>query len=113
MNICLIAYSARSADDTTQLGVARVITERTRPSWSECASQIPGFVTGSDLGPAPIYTLRYNTPIGAVEKQLDHSGVERIGTVVMRVANRGKATNIAVLDATGQDVTFDFACFCV
>lgn len=103
----LIAYTARTNNGVTR-GIATVLTGRSRrPTRSECADQIPGYITGSDLGPAPMYTLRYRTADGAIERQLDAAGVERIGKVVMRTA----AGSIEVLDANGGDVTFDFACF--
>ncbi|RKR92715.1 hypothetical protein BDK92_7193 [Micromonospora pisi] len=115
LNRRLIAYSARSTDgpiaDIVQ-GIATVITTHTRPTWSECAEQIPGYVTGTDLGPAIEYTLRYTHCGQDVVRVLDAAGVERIGKVVMASnARTGNITNIAVLDADGGDVTFDFACF--
>lgn len=107
----LIAYTAQSVNGTQQ-GIAAVVTDHARPSWSECAAQITGYITGRDLGPAPMYTLRYTTSDRESVRQLDAAGVERIGGVVMRVAGRsGNISNIAVLDAHDEDVTFDFACF--
>lgn len=108
MNRRLIAYVTSAAS-----GVATVATDRPRPSWSECSEQIPGFITGRDLGPAPTYTLRYtNDAQPVIRTQLDAQAVERIGGVVMRVADRrGDISDIAVLDAEGGDVTFNFACF--
>ncbi|MGS2615141.1 hypothetical protein ACVCAH_11540 [Micromonospora sp. LZ34] len=103
----LIAYTARTADGVTT-GIATVLTDRTRPTWSECSEQIPGYVTGRDLGTPPMYTLRYSTPGGAMVRQLDAVGVERIGKVVARA---GSVSDIAVLDADGGDVTFNFECF--
>ncbi|MBM0237124.1 hypothetical protein JNW88_08160 [Micromonospora sp. ATA32] len=103
----LIAYTART-DSGTTTGIATVLTGRTRPTWAECAEQIPGYITGQDMGAPTLYTLRYRTAAGQVERQLDAVGVERIGRVVMRVRS---ASDIAVLDAAGGDVTFDFACF--
>ncbi len=103
----LIAYTARTADGVVD-GVAAVVSDRARPSRSECAAQIPGYVTGRDLGPAPMYTLRYTKDGVTLSRQLDAAGVERIGKVVMRVEN---ITGIEVLDTDGGDVTFNFACF--
>jgi hypothetical protein len=108
----LIAFTALR-DRGTEHGIARVLTYQDRPSWNECAEQIPGYVTGSDLGPAPLYTLRYTTDRGISEKRLDRVGIERVGTVVMRVAEREKAWDVQVLDSDGGDITFNFACFCV
>ena len=111
MNRRMIAYTARTGADMTT-GIATVITDQIRPRWSECAEQIPGYVTGSDLGPAPLYTLRYDIDGQTVTRKLAAAGVERIGTVVVRLADRkGNIANIEVLDANGADATFDFACF--
>jgi hypothetical protein len=108
MNHRLIAYVTASTQ-----GVATVATDRTRPSWSECREQISGYITGRDLGPAPTYTLRY-TKAGrvVVRANLTAEAVERVGGVVTRVADRmNDVENLAVLNASGADVTFDFACF--
>lgn len=107
MNRRLIAFTARTDAGTTN-GIATVVTDRTRPSWSECAAQIPGYVTGRDLGTPPTYTLRYDTPNGRITRQLDAAGVEKIGKVVMRARS---VSDIAVIDANGGDITFNFACF--
>jgi hypothetical protein len=48
----LVSYTARTADGITH-GIARVLTDQERPSWQECAEQIPGYLTDEDLGPAP------------------------------------------------------------
>lgn len=106
----LVAYTARVDLDTIQ-GVAEVLSDRSRPSWRECAEQIPGYFTGSYLGLAPTFTLRYRTAEGVKERSLTRPGVERVGAVVMRLADRDQATDIEVLDADGADVTFNFACF--
>jgi hypothetical protein len=110
MNRRLIAYTARTGNDTTTTttGIATVVTDRTRPSWSECSEQIPGYVTGRDLGTPPMYTLTYTTANGRSVRQLDAAGVERIGKVAMRVPT---VCDIEVLNADGGDVTFDFDCF--
>lgn len=106
----LVAYTARVELDIAQ-GVAEVLSDRRRPSWRECAEQIPGFFTGSYLGLAPKFTLRYRTSAGVNERSLTRPGVERVGAVVMRLADRDEATEIEVLDEAGLDVTFNFACF--
>lgn len=66
---------------------------------------------GKDWTPQPVFTLRYCTEQGVRERVLPAGGVERIGTVVWRMADREQAWDIAVLDESGVDVTFDFACF--
>lgn len=103
----MVAYTS---NDGSQ-GVARVLTDRKRPSWSDCAEQIPGYITGKHLGPASSYTLRYTTEAGEQSKAMDANLLNRIGPVVARAAERGDAWDIEVLDAAGQDVTFEFACF--
>ena len=66
----------------------------------------------SELTVIPIYTLAYDTADGHKERPaLRAQQVERIGRVVSSLGNRGKAWDIVVLDADGEDVTFDFACF--
>lgn len=107
MNLHLVAYTARGGTS----GIAEVRTDRSRPTWRDCAEQIPGYVVGHDLGPAPQYTLAYDTARGRVVRSLTTSGIERVGTVVSRAADRERVWNIAVTDAGGEDVTLDFACF--
>lgn len=112
LHVHLVAYTAHTADGITQ-GIASVLTEHWRPSWQECGEQIPGYLCDEELDPAPEYTLRYTTDRGTSEKPaLDFVGVQRVGTLVMRFADRGKAWDIAVLDDNGHDVTFNFPVFC-
>ena len=106
----VIAYTAHTITGSEQ-GIAQVFSTRNRPSWAECAEQIPGYFTGRYLGPATQYTLKYRTSEGPRERVLDAAGIERVGAVVMRLADRDMATDIEVFDETGADVTFDFACF--
>lgn len=111
MRTHLIHYLARTATGTEQ-GIARVLSDRQRPSWRDCAEHIPGFVTGlAYLGLEPQYTLKYATAHGPKEKLLGSSGVQRVGTVVMRLADRDQVWDIEVFDENGNDVTFNFACF--
>lgn len=72
------------------------------------ASGRPAEATGSD----PLFTLTYQTDQGMQrrENRTAH-GVEAIGRVLMRLADRMAAWDIAVLDAVGEDVTGQFACF--
>lgn len=112
MQIHLIRYSART-EAGVEHGIAEVPSDRRRPSWAEAAEAIPGYVTGEYLGLAPTFTLRYMKQGAEVRRTLPRSGVERVGAVVMRVADRRpeSVTDIAVLDESGADVTFNFACF--
>ncbi|MFJ9447155.1 hypothetical protein ACIRRH_35695 [Kitasatospora sp. NPDC101235] len=52
MRIHLVAYLARTRDGAEH-GVARVPSERGRPSWHECAAVVPGYLIGQYLGVAP------------------------------------------------------------
>lgn len=106
----MVAYTARNGIDTEQ-GVARVLTDRNRPSWQDCHAQIPGYVTGKYLGPTTSYTLRYTTEAGQQTQAMDAALLAKIGSVVARAADRGEAWDIEVTDAAGNDVTFDFTCF--
>lgn len=106
----LIWYTANTADGPVQ-GVARVGTDHASPSWSECAEDIPGFACGEDLGIEPQYTLTYDTPTGPRAKRLGSGGVEHVGSVLMRCADRDEVWDIKVSDDTGHDVTFNFAVF--
>ncbi|WP_424864079.1 WhiB family transcriptional regulator [Streptomyces sp. MMS24-I29] len=55
-------------------------------------------------------TLTYTTTAGPVTKQgMRRTLAERIGAMAMRAADRGEVWDIAVVDATGVDVTDDFA----
>jgi hypothetical protein len=110
MRVHLVAYTAHTLTGPEH-GVAQVRSDRNRPSWRECADAIPGYFTGKYLGLAPTYKLRYVTESGRRERELTASGIERVGAVVMRMADRDAAWDIEVLDANGGDVTFDFTCF--
>lgn len=110
MTAHMVAYTARTNLGTVQ-GVARVLTDRKRPSWRDCGEQIPGYVTGKYLGPATSYTLRYTTTDGEQVKTVDAATLAKFGSVVARCADRGEAWDIAVLDTAGNDVTFGFPCF--
>jgi hypothetical protein len=61
------------------------------------------------------YELTYSTIRDGAEvrvaQTLTAEGVERIGRLVSRAGDRGEAWDIAVRDAAGVDVTFDFGCF--
>lgn len=50
----LVAYTrlirVEGEQPHVELGVARVSSTRLRPSWSDCHSQIPHFLTGHCLG---------------------------------------------------------------
>lgn len=46
-----------------------------------------------------------------VKRQLTERGINTVGPVVSRKADRGEAWNIRVTDAAGDDVTQEFACF--
>lgn len=106
----LVAFTAATADGTTE-GIARVGTDYDSPTWAECAEDIPGLLTITDMGIEPKYTLKYQTESGEVVKVIGSGGVERVGAVIMRCANRGTAWGIEVFDASGTEVTFNFACF--
>ncbi|MFG2747987.1 hypothetical protein [Streptomyces xanthophaeus] len=109
--IHLVQYTAL-VNGSTETGIARVGTDFDAPTPAECAEVIPGFLDGADLGLEPQYTLRYENENGPVEKRVGAAGVERVGQVLMRCADRGTVWNIECLDAEGSDVTFDFAVFC-
>ncbi|MFF2548336.1 hypothetical protein ACFVUY_38065 [Kitasatospora sp. NPDC058063] len=112
MRVHVLAYLAKTPTGIEQ-GLARIPSDRDRPSWAECAAQIPGFLISSYLGPAPepTYTLRYETETGRHTKTLNRAGVERVGRIASRAADRGELWNIEVLDLRGADVTDEFACF--
>ncbi|MFF8696752.1 hypothetical protein ACF08W_31515 [Streptomyces sp. NPDC015144] len=56
------------------------------------------------------FTLAYTLETGPVTRRmLRRPALERLGEMVMRLADRGAAWNIAVYDAAGKDVTFNFA----
>lgn len=59
----------------------------------------------------PVFRLSYGTVNGTIVRTIPASGIERIGAVVMRGAERGIVWDIEVTDKDGVDVTFDFACF--
>lgn len=59
-----------------------------------------------------MFTIRYDTTTGTVQHKTSNKRViERVGRSLVRRADREEAWNIAVLNAAGDDVTFDFACF--
>ncbi|MFF3787568.1 WhiB family transcriptional regulator [Streptomyces sp. NPDC001933] len=55
------------------------------------------------------YTLAYTMNAGPTTKQgLSREAVERIGAMVMQIADQGRAWDITVYNAAGADSTFDF-----
>jgi hypothetical protein len=105
--IHLVAYTT-----ATEAGVARVGTDHDAPTHTEMTDHVPGLLTGFDLGREPQYTIRYEKRTGAVEKVVGAAGVERVGGVLMRCADRGTVWNIECFDEQGYEVTFNFAVFC-
>lgn len=61
--------------------------------------------------PQPMFTLTYRTCHGPNERVQTADGIERIGALVMRLADRDLATDIEVRDENGTEVTFNFRCF--
>jgi hypothetical protein len=62
------------------------------------------------------YSLAYNhtDTFGRTTRVVRHlpaRGVEMIGPVIVRAANRGTVDSIEVLDHHGIDATMDFTCF--
>lgn len=61
---------------------------------------------------APTYTLTWEDDSGPRTRTgLSPQFVSKIGGVVGRLADRGNAWNIAVLNPRGNDVTFSFPVF--
>ncbi|WP_326804925.1 hypothetical protein OIE49_29510 [Streptomyces sp. NBC_01788] len=56
------------------------------------------------------FTLTYSDKDGTHTRRLPARGIETVGRIISRHAERGEAWAIAVHDSSG-DVTFDFACF--
>ncbi|MEO3978801.1 hypothetical protein [Streptomyces sp. CAU 1734] len=105
MPVHLVLYSARLDTDGEEQGVARVrITDRLTAQ--DCFDSIPGFMTGIDLGPEPLYVLTYSTPRGTVDKRLSSSRIRSVGTAVMRLAAGGNAWDIRVTDESGRAAAF-------
>lgn len=96
----------------TETGVARIGTDHDTPTQAEMTEEIPGLLTGFDLGREPQYTIRYDNQYGTVEKMVGSAGVERVGRVLMHCADRDTVWNIECLDEEGLEATFDFAVFC-
>jgi hypothetical protein len=63
-------------------------------------------------GVAPVFTLRYTVDGNACSREVDAASIDKVGALVMRLAEAGRATDIQVTDASGNDVTFDFPVFC-
>lgn len=97
---------------STTAGIARIGTDHSTPSREELTAEIPGYLTGYDLGIEPKYTIRYENRGGAVVKRVGAAGVVRVGAVLMRCADRGTVWNLSCYDEVGSEVTFDFAVFC-
>ncbi|MGW6638521.1 hypothetical protein [Streptomyces cyaneofuscatus] len=57
------------------------------------------------------FTLSYEKEEGIVTRTLPAAGIERVGSVVARLAERETVWNVAVFDKDGEDVTFEFRCF--
>ncbi|WP_097865949.1 hypothetical protein [Streptomyces sp. rh34] len=104
--IHLIAYTT-----ATQAGITRVGTTHTTPTHDEMTADIPGLLTAVDLGREPQYTLRYENRTGPMEKTVGAAGVEKVGRVLMSLADRDEVWNIECFDEQGYEVTFNFAVF--
>ncbi|MFB7672912.1 hypothetical protein ACFC26_16040 [Kitasatospora purpeofusca] len=111
MRIHLVAYTTTAGSK----GVARVPSDRSRPSWAEVAKAIPGYRTGTYLGLAPesaavpMFTLRYERDgIGKFVKKGTAQAIESLGAALMQ---QETVFNVEVRNEDGIDVTFDFACF--
>lgn len=111
MPIHLIAYTATAGDGTHETRIARIRSDRARPSWRDCALQAPGFTRGEYLGTEPEYTLFYAMRHGTRSRRLSAAGIARVGRSIMRLAARGHAWDIQVTDDAGNVVTYDFPCF--
>lgn len=57
------------------------------------------------------FTLSYEKEDGILTRTLPAAGIERVGSVIARCAERETVWNIAVFDKDGEDVTFEFKCF--
>lgn len=88
-----------------RMGLLTTGTDRNRNAYVELTAY------GCDWTPEPVFTLRYRNAGGVRERVLTAAGVERVGRVVMRLADRDMATDIEVFDEDGNDRTFEFACF--
>lgn len=91
-----------------QIGIEAAVTD----------AELLGYVIVSELrgkkmvALAPLFTMVYGTEDGMQRRQpCPARAIETVGRVVMRMADREAAWNIQVFDASGADVTFDFACF--
>ncbi|MGW4889618.1 hypothetical protein [Streptomyces murinus] len=58
-----------------------------------------------------VFTLTYTSEIGPQTRTLTARGIETVGRIINRLADRGEVWDIAVTDKDGRDVTFDFHCF--
>lgn len=105
-SIRLVAYTT-----ATETGIARVGTDHATPTPEELAADIPGLLTAVDLGREPQYTLRYENHTGPREKTVGAAGVEKVGQVLMSLADRDEVWNIECFDEQGCEVTFNFAVF--
>jgi hypothetical protein len=107
----LVAYTAATPTGTVS-GVARVGTRGATPTWTECADQIPvtGLLSVEYLETEPTYTLRYSLPSGDCVKHVGAVDIARLGSILTRCPE-DRVWDIQVLDAAGDDVTFDFAVF--
>ncbi|MEV8455522.1 transcription factor WhiB [Streptomyces sp. NPDC052095] len=99
----------RSTDDLVRggrRGLDLAITREVRQP-----GRIAAAVTADRLEAArQRYTLTYTLETGPVTRRgLKRTAVDRLGEVVMRLADRGAAWNVAVHNADGDDITDEFA----
>ncbi|RLV66369.1 hypothetical protein STAN_1890 [Streptomyces sp. CBMAI 2042] len=104
--IHLVAYTT-----ATETGIARVGTDHNTPTPEELAADIPGLLTAVDLGREPQYTLRYEKNAGPMERTVSAAGVQKVGRVLMSLADRDEVWAIECFDERGYEVTFNFAVF--
>lgn len=76
-------------------------------------SMVATHLKGDAVLPAPDqYVITYESDTGTARaRTLPASGIERVGRVVAKMADREKVWNICVRDIYGGDVTLDFKCF--
>ncbi|MFF4409849.1 hypothetical protein [Streptomyces sp. NPDC001404] len=77
---------------------------------------MPALVDALAIRPAVVasareFTLRYTTADGRQVRVLPRRGVETVGRLLMKLADRDEVWDIEVLDGDGGDVTFGFSCF--
>ena len=100
-----VAYTAQTATGFSR-GIAEVTTERNKPSWRECAAQIPNFWKGVYLGTDARVSFRFS--FNGEARTYDDVDLKTARFCVEFASSIDDVTDLRVTNTQGQDMTAAF-----